>query len=84
MNNISAEGRLTADPEPFETKTGKIVANFTLANDTGYGDYKKTNWFRCKAWGKTGEYILNYGKKVFSVSSYPGLLILKVTRTRMV
>ena len=66
MNRITIIGNLTADPEMRTTPNGKTVTNFTVAVSRK-GDKDKTDFFRCAAWGKTGEVCGQYlskGKKV--------------------
>jgi len=60
-NVIIIKGRLTAAPELnyFGTKnTAKL--KFSLANNTGYGDFKKVNFFNCEMYGKSGEALERY------------------------
>ena len=66
MQKIIFIGNLTADPEMRTTPNGKTVTNFTVAVSRK-GDKDKTDYFRCAAWGKTGEVCGQYlgkGKKV--------------------
>ena len=66
MNRVTIIGNLTADPEMRSTPNGKTVTNFTVAVSRK-GDKDKTDYFRCAAWGKTGEVCGQYlskGKKV--------------------
>ena len=66
MNKLLIIGNLTADPEMRTTPNGKTVTNFTVAVSRK-GDKDKTDFFRCAAWGKTGEVCGQYlskGKKV--------------------
>jgi len=63
MNILTADGRLVADPETFTTKNDKNIVSFTIANDVGYGEYKKTNFYKCKVFGKTGEAVMRFAKK---------------------
>ena len=66
-NIIMITGNLVRDIEVKETANGKTVGNFTVANNTGFGDNKKTYFFRCNMWGdrvaKLAEYM-SKGKKV--------------------
>jgi len=53
MNSIVIDGRVVRDAEYKEVgANGTPLLEFTLANDTGYGEYKKTHFFKCKVWGK--------------------------------
>ena len=46
------------------------VTKFSVANNTGYGDKKKTVWIDCDLWGARGEKIINYLTKGQSVLIY--------------
>jgi len=68
MNKILLIGRLGKDVETRQTQSGKAVANFTLATDSGFGDKKVTQWHRIVAWEKTAELAQKYlhkGSKIF-------------------
>jgi len=53
-------GRITKDAELRYTADGKAVSNFDMAVDDGYGDDKKTIWFKCSLWGKRAEALNEY------------------------
>ena len=60
-NNCVIEGRLTKDAEYSvfgQNATPKL--SFGFANNTGYGDYKKTNFFNCEIIGKKAESLAQY------------------------
>lgn len=66
MQKLIIIGNVCADPEQRTTTSGKTVTNFTVAVSRK-GDKDKTDFFRCAAWGKTGEVCGQYlgkGKKV--------------------
>ena len=63
FNTVILSGRLTAVPELKKTQSDISVTSFTIANDTGYGDNKKTNFINCTAWRKTAETICNHFSK---------------------
>ena len=66
MQKIYIIGNVCADPEERTTPNGKTVTNFTVAVSRK-ADKDKTDFFRCSAWGKTGEVCGQYlskGKKV--------------------
>ena len=63
MNITIITGRLTATPELKTTPNGKMVTSFSVANDTGWGDNKKTNFLNCVAWNKTAENICKFFSK---------------------
>ena len=56
-------GRLTADAEILNAQHG--FASFTLAENIGYGDKQKTNFFKCK--GNFTEKQLQYLKQGTSI-----------------
>jgi single-strand DNA-binding protein len=53
-------GRLGADPEMRYSANGKAVTTFSVAADSGFGDKKTTEWFRCVSWDKTAENVAKY------------------------
>jgi len=69
LNNFCITGRLTADAQ---RKTfgvgGKAFLEFSVANNTGYGEYAKAQFFRCMLLGdKRADSLLQYltkGKQV--------------------
>lgn len=66
INNITLQGRLTADPELRTTTSGKNVASFTIAVDRGYakpGEEKQTDFINIVAWQQTADFICRYFKK---------------------
>ena len=60
MNVFTFSGRLARDAETRYTPSGTAITNFTVANDVGYGDKKKTNWIRCAMFGQRGEKVAQY------------------------
>lgn len=66
-NNISFVGRLGNDPELKDVGSTQVL-EFTVANNTGFGDKKTTNWFRCAYWGARAVSVQQYlskGKQIF-------------------
>lgn len=63
INKAILVGRLTKDIELRKTQSGKSVASFTVAVDSGYGDKKKTDFINCVAWEKTAEILSQYASK---------------------
>ena len=55
MKNITIAGRLGKDAELRRTQGGDPVLGFSVAVDDGYGDNKRTLWFRCSMWGKRAQ-----------------------------
>lgn len=46
------KANLGRDAELKRTKNGDDVLSFPIGATQGYGDNKKTNWYRCSVWGK--------------------------------
>jgi len=59
MNKVIIVGRLTRDPEVRYTQSGKAVASFSVAVDTGYGDNKRTDFIPVTVWDKLAEVVGN-------------------------
>lgn len=60
MNRVYVTGRLTKDPQPIDTKSGTLMARYTIAVDRiGEG----TDFIDCAAFGKTAEFALNHLRK---------------------
>lgn len=63
MNIAIIMGRLTYDPETRYTPTGTAVCSFTVAVDRDRKDSagnRQTDFLRCKAFGKTAEFVQSY------------------------
>lgn len=63
MNSCTIYGRLGQDAALSSTSSGTQMLKFSVANNTGFGDNQKTNWFKCVLWGKRGESLAQYMKK---------------------
>lgn len=66
MNHIIITGRLGRDPELKTGGNGTEYCQFSVAVDrrkTDKDQEKKTDWFRCVAFGKTAVFIDKYFKK---------------------
>jgi len=55
MNKVIVVGRLTRDPEVRYTQTGKAVASFSVAVDTGFGENKRADFIPVVVWDKLAE-----------------------------
>ena len=66
MNVISFDGRLTKDSE-LKQLQNNTVCNFDVACNIGYGDRKKTIFFRCDLWNKRAESLHSYLRKGIQV-----------------
>ena len=63
MNKIIVSGSLGRDSEIKFTAAGKAVLNFSIAVNSGFGDSKKTTWWRCALWGSRAEKLVDHFKK---------------------
>jgi single-strand DNA-binding protein len=74
------EGTLGRDVEQKFTTTGKSVANFSIAVDSGYGANKKEPfWFSVVAWGPLAETATRGLSKGSKVTVYGRLTTRKYT-----
>ena len=67
MNKFIVSANLTKDAELRYTTNGKAYSKFSIANNEGYGENKKTTFFNCTLWGKSAENLnrfLTKGQKV--------------------
>ena len=63
LNSVTVVGRLTRDPELRNLASGSTVCELGIANDTGFGDKKKTNWLNVVTWNKSAEWCAANLKK---------------------
>lgn len=71
-NKVSLIGRLGAQPEYVTTESGRALARFSLAVNSGYKDKSgnwvdDTQWHTINAWGKTADLVkrlLSKGQEV--------------------
>ena len=67
MNKFIVTGNITRDADLRYTQNDKAYSKFCIANNEGYGDNKKTNFFNCTLWGKSAENLNRFlvkGQKV--------------------
>ena len=67
MNRVILSANLTKDADLRYTGNGKPYSKFSIANNEGYGDNQKTNFFNCTLFGKGAENLnrfLTKGQKV--------------------
>lgn len=69
MEEMTLTGNLGADPDMRATRSGKSVANFSLAVAAGKDakGERITHWYNCEAWEKTADIAQQYlhkGSKV--------------------
>ena len=69
MNVITFNGRLTKDAELKQLQSNHeiTVCNFDVACNIGYGDRKKTIYFKCDLWNKRAESLHCYLTKGIQV-----------------
>ncbi len=60
---ITIVGNLGQDPEMRYMPDGTAVTNFSVAISDGFGENKKTIWFRVSVWGKRAEVANQYLSK---------------------
>ena len=48
MNVCTFSGRLTRDAETRHAQSGTAITSFSIAVDTGFGEYKRTDFINCK------------------------------------
>lgn len=68
LNSCSFTGRVVRDAivDSVGAK-GTQITKFSIANNTGFGQYEKTNFFNVQIWGKAGAAVSQYltkGKQV--------------------
>jgi single-strand DNA-binding protein len=63
MNKITITGRLGRDSELRALPNGDPVLSFAVADDVGFGDKKRTQWFNCSIFGKRAQALGAYLKK---------------------
>jgi single-strand DNA-binding protein len=64
---VHVSGRIGRDAEVRNVGDGK-VANFSVAENIGFGDNKKTQWWSCALWGVRGEKLAAYLTKGSAVT----------------
>lgn len=67
MNKVILTGNLTKAPELRHTESGMAICRFTIANNKGYGEKKKTTFVNIMTFNKTAENcerFLSKGSKV--------------------
>ena len=62
-HKVTILGRLGRDVESRFTPDGVQVSSFPVAVNSGYGDKKKTIWWRVTTWRKTAELCNEYLSK---------------------
>jgi single-strand DNA-binding protein len=66
-NNISLVGRVGQDAE-LKTVKEFMVLEFSIANNTGFGEKEVCSWYKCSIWGTRGGKLQEHvtkGKELF-------------------
>ena len=63
FNTVILSGRITANPELKTTPNGVSVCSFTIANEVGFGDNKKTSFIPVVAWRGAAEVVAKHFTK---------------------
>lgn len=63
LNSGIIQGRICAEPELRHTQNDIAVCSFTIANDQGSGEKKKTSFIDVVTWRSTSEFVCKYFKK---------------------
>jgi single-strand DNA-binding protein len=64
---VHISGRIGRDAE-VRTVGDNKVANFSVAENIGFGDKKTTQWWSCALWGTRGEKLAQYLTKGSAVT----------------
>ena len=68
LNSCSLTGRLVKDAVVTSVGAkGTQLTKFSIANNTGFGDFAHTNFFNVQVWGKAGVAVAQYltkGKQI--------------------
>lgn len=68
MNKVHLIGNLTKNVELRYTRNKIAVASYTIAVNTGYGEFQETNYFNITTWGKAGEFVNKHFKKGHAIA----------------
>lgn len=60
LNSLCITGRLTRNATSKIVGNGKTLLTFDIANNIGYGDYEKTNFYTVNMWGDRGLKLVQY------------------------
>ena len=67
MSIVHISGRIGRDGEVRKVGDGN-VCNFSVAENVGFGDSKKTQWWSCALWGNRGDKLAPYLTKGSAVT----------------
>lgn len=60
MATICVTGRLGRDAELKSIQSGKKVLSFSIADEVGWGEKKRTQWIKCALFGDRAEKLAPY------------------------
>lgn len=60
MAILTVTGRLGKDCETREMQNGTKVVSFSVADDVGYGEKKRTQWIKCSYFGDRAAKLAQY------------------------
>jgi single-strand DNA-binding protein len=60
MSTLILVGRLGGDAELKTLQSGTQVCSFSVADDVGYGENKKTQWIKCAIFGTRAGKVCSY------------------------
>ena len=63
MNKICINGRLIKDPEFKKLENDNSLCTFFIANNAYSGTGQKTGFYKCSAFGRTGQTIADFAKR---------------------
>lgn len=63
LNRVVLQGNLTRDPETRNTTTGMVVANFSIAVNSGFGEKEEVSYLDCVVFGKQAEALAKHFAK---------------------
>lgn len=63
MNNYNLAARLPKDAVMRTTQNGKHILNFSLPDEIGFGNNKRTQWINCVMFGTRAESLEQYLNK---------------------
>lgn len=63
MNKVLLTGRIIKDPDLKIFEKNTSLCTFFIADEERYGNNKKTAYYKCKAWGKSGRAIAYHAEK---------------------
>ena len=63
VNVMTFAGNVGGDMETRATQNGKVIGQFNVAVNSGWGENKKTAWVTCKMFNERADKLAQYIKK---------------------